>query len=107
MIEITRKAARKFIIEEQGLGKSNSFENVLDVARKIHNIQIDTISVVARSHDLILFNRLENYQEKEVWKWLKEKKLFEFWSHAMCLMPFEEYPFYAWKMKHHQNYMDR
>ncbi len=102
MIEITRDTAQKFIIEEQGLGVSNSFENVLDVVRKIHNVQIDTISVVARSHDLILFNRLENYQEKEVWKWLKEKKLFEFWSHAMCLMPFEEYPFYAWKMKYNQ-----
>ncbi len=102
MIEITRDTAQKFIIEEQGLGVSNSFENVLDVVRNIHNVQIDTISVVARSHDLILFNRLENYQEKEVWKWLKEKKLFEFWSHAMCLMPFEEYPFYAWKIKYNQ-----
>lgn len=105
MIEITRETAQKFIIVEQGLGKSNSFENVLDVARKIHNVQIDTISVVARSHDLILFNRLENYQEKEVWKWVKEKKLFEFWSHAMCLMPFEEYPFYAWKMQYNQKNM--
>ncbi|MHA1156051.1 MAG: winged helix-turn-helix domain-containing protein [Candidatus Heimdallarchaeota archaeon] len=107
MIEITRETAQKFIIEEQGLGVSNSFENVLDVAKKIHNIQIDTISVVARSHDLILFNRLENYQEKEVWKWLQEKKLFEFWSHAMCLMPFEEYPFYAWKMKYNQTSLPR
>ncbi|MHA1532816.1 MAG: winged helix-turn-helix domain-containing protein, partial [Candidatus Heimdallarchaeota archaeon] len=68
--------------------------------RRIHNLQIDTISVVARAQDLTLFNRKSNYQEGEVWKLLEEKKLFEFWSHGICLMPFEEYPFYAWKMEY-------
>ncbi len=105
MVEISNQTAQKFIIEEQGLGAINCFDDVLSVAKKIHNIQIDTISVVARSHDLILFNRIDDYQEKDVWKWLNEKKLFEFWSHAMCLMPFEEYPFYAWKMKYNQKNM--
>lgn len=105
MIEISKQTAQKFIVEEQGLGSTNSFDDVLSVAKKIHNIQIDTISVVARSQDLILFNRLGGYQEKEVWKWVEEKKLFEFWSHALCLMPYDEYPFYAWKMEYNQRKM--
>jgi uncharacterized protein YcaQ len=32
-----------------------------------------------------------------VWKAEREGKLFEWWSHAMCLMPMETYPFTAWR----------
>ncbi|MFW9912501.1 MAG: winged helix-turn-helix domain-containing protein [Candidatus Thorarchaeota archaeon] len=67
------------------------------MARKIHSIQIDTISVVTRSHNLTTWNRFPKYKEGEVWKVQKEGKLFEWWSHAMCLMPMETYPFTAWR----------
>jgi uncharacterized protein YcaQ len=70
---------------------------MMDVANRIHNIQIDTISVVSRSHNLITFNRFPKYEEGDVWKHQKEGKLFEYWSHAACLMPMETYPFYVWR----------
>jgi len=54
-ISITQ--ARKFVLANQFLTVKNPINSPLDVLKKIHNIQIDTISVVARSHDLILFNR--------------------------------------------------
>ena len=99
MTEISLEQAQKFILKRQGLLTSSS-NSILEIAKRIHNIQIDTISVVARSHDLTLFNRIPDYQEGQVWKLLEEKKLFEFWSHGICLLPFEEYPFYAWKMEY-------
>ncbi|MHA1485176.1 MAG: winged helix-turn-helix domain-containing protein [Candidatus Thorarchaeota archaeon] len=71
----------------------------MKVAKRIHNIQIDTISVVTRSHDLTTFCRLPSYREGEVWALERRGKLFEFWSHAMCLVPMEAYTFYAWKME--------
>ncbi|RDE13914.1 MAG: hypothetical protein C4K49_08040 [Candidatus Thorarchaeota archaeon] len=74
-------------------------KSVPEVARRIHNIQIDTISVVARSHDLIVYNRLGRYKTGRVWDWLKRGRLFEYWSHAMCLLPIETYSYYAWTMK--------
>jgi len=102
MIEISREQAQLFITDNQLLTKRYKADDVVAVAKRIHNIQIDTISVVARSHDLTIFNRLPKYQEKEVWKAVEEKKLFEYWSHAICLLPIEEYPMYVWRMKHYE-----
>ncbi|NHJ86059.1 MAG: winged helix-turn-helix domain-containing protein [Asgard group archaeon] len=104
MIEISKEEAQKFILSHQLLQPKNSPKNIDAIFNQIHNVQIDTISVVARSHDIILFNRLPNYNEKDIWKAQKEKKVFEFWSHKMCFVPMHSFPFYAWKMDHNIKY---
>ena len=102
MIEISKEQAQRFITDNQLLTNRYKVSNIVDVTKRIHNVQIDTISVVARSHDLTIFNRLPKYQEKDVWRAVKEKKLFEYWSHAICLLPIEEYPMYIWRMKYYE-----
>ncbi|MFW9966334.1 MAG: winged helix-turn-helix domain-containing protein [Candidatus Thorarchaeota archaeon] len=97
MLEVTVDQAKRFILDIQGLRTSRQSRSVLDVARRIHSIQIDTISVVTRSHNLIAWNRFPRYKEGDVWKAEMEGKLFEWWSHGMCLMPMETYPFTAWR----------
>jgi uncharacterized protein YcaQ len=97
MLEISVEQAKRFILDMQGLRTIKPSKSVLAVARRIHSIQIDTISVVSRSHNLITWNRFSKYEEGDVWKAQKEGKLFEWWSHAMCLMPMETYPFTAWR----------
>ncbi len=99
MIEVSQEQAQRFILDIQGLRTEKPSESILTVVRRIHNIQIDTISVVTRSHDLTTFCRLPIYKEGEVWELERRGKLFEFWSHAMCLVPMESFPFYAWKME--------
>jgi uncharacterized protein YcaQ len=110
MIEVTPEQARSFMLDVQGLRTEKPSKSVMAVARRIHNIQIDTISVVSRSHNLITYNRFADYKEGKIWDALKKGHLFEYWSHAMCLIPIEAYPFYAWKMQHYpeklwSNYM--
>ncbi len=97
MLEIALEQARRFILDVQGLRTDKPCKSTIDVAHRIHNIQIDTISVVTRSHNLITWNRFPNYKEGDVWKAERQGKLFEWWSHAMCLMPMETYPFTAWR----------
>lgn len=97
MIEVSLHQARQFILDMQGLRTLKLCKSVVDVAQRIHSIQIDTISVVSRSHNLIAFNRFPNYKEGTIWDFEKEGHLFEYWSHAMCMMPIETYPFYAWR----------
>ncbi|HUT80294.1 MAG TPA: crosslink repair DNA glycosylase YcaQ family protein [Candidatus Bathyarchaeia archaeon] len=99
MIQLSREQAQRFILHKQGLLTNNQLNSSLDVVKRIHNIQIDTISVVSRSHNLILFNRFNGYIEKTIWDLLEQKEVFEFWSHAMCFLPIEEYPYYLWKAK--------
>lgn len=96
-MQVSLDQAHRFILETQGLRTPNPSKSILEVARRIHNIQIDTISVVTRSHNLITFNRFSDYQDDQIWNLQKDGKLFEYWSHAACLMPMETYPFYAWR----------
>ena len=101
--EVSLAKVRHFILEKQGLRTKNPDSNILDIVKRIHNVQIDTISVVARSQDLILYNRLKNYKEKDIWDLQKKKKVFEYFSHALCLMPMEEYPLYTWVIEYRRN----
>ncbi len=103
MIEVSSDTARRFILDVQGLRTENPSKSVLGVAKRIHSIQIDTMSVVSRSHNLIVYNRFPKFKEGEIWKYLESGKLFEYWSHALCLIPIETYPFYARKMEHVQS----
>ena len=99
MIEITLSDAQQYILKRQGILTPHPAQSVLEVANRIHNIQIDTISVVARAHDLTVFTRFPEYEEKAIWELLQRKQLFESISHALCLLPMSAYPFYNWLMK--------
>ena len=99
MIEVSSDTARRFVLDIQGLRTERPSKSVVSVTKRIHSIQVDTISVVSRSHNLIVFNRFPAYKEGSIWEYEKQGKLFEYWSHAMCLMPIESYPFYAWRGK--------
>ena len=104
MLEVTKEEAQKFILHRTGLRTKSAFSTELEVINRIHNIQIDTISVVARAQELTLFNRFPEYKEKNIWKIQKEKKIFEFWSHAICLLPMEDFPFYLWRIEYHEKH---
>ncbi len=65
-----------------------------DVTLAIHNmalLQIDTISVVARSPYLVLFSRLGHYPAEWLEEALAAGKLFEYWAHEACFVPIEDY----------------
>jgi len=51
---------------------------------------------------MILYNRLPDYKEKDVWELEHDKKLFEYFSHKLCLIPIEKYPFYKWIIEYRQ-----
>lgn len=107
MIEVSLEQARQIILDAQGLRTKKSCKSVVEVAHRIHNIQIDTISVVSRSHNLITFNRFSNYKDRSIWDYEKKGELFEFWSHALCMMPMETYPFYTWRRKFYPSSRDK
>ena len=71
MIEISQEQAQRFITDNQLLTKRYKADDVVAVAKRIHNVQIDTISVVARSHDLTIFSRLPESWWK---KWVIENQ---------------------------------
>jgi uncharacterized protein YcaQ len=77
--------------------------------RHLGAVQLDTISVLARSHELVPYARLgavgREAVETAYWgggrgrEHPHEATTFEYWSHAACILPVEEWPWFAYRRR--------
>lgn len=92
---ISLETARTLAIYKQGLHRRPSVADrqaLLDGVRRIGLLQLDSISVVARSHYLVMLSRVGLYDPADLDALLyPERHLFEGWGHAACLIPVEDY----------------
>ena len=75
-------------------------EDLRATIRQMHVLQIDTISVVNRSPYLVLHSRVGAYPPHWLTDLLAERAIFEYWSHAACFLPIEDYGYYRPFMLH-------
>ena len=98
MKTLTLDAVRGLMIAAQGLHDRPqpraTKKAVRSIIRQMHVLQIDTIHVIARSPYLVLWSRLGDYNPRWLDDLLAEGALFEYWSHAACFLPIEDYPLY-------------
>ncbi len=67
-------------------------------------MQLDTISVLARSHELVPYARLGALGRKAVEDaYWQDTHAFEYWSHAACILPIEEWPHFAFRRRAYRN----
>jgi uncharacterized protein len=117
LIEFSVEAARELLLAAQGLGtvsKRATKDDVRGIIRRMGVLQIDSISVVARSPYLVLWSRLGSYEPRWLDELLAKGALFEYWSHAACFIPIEDYGLYrrlmieggektrSWMQAHHE-----
>ncbi len=64
---------------------------------RVRAVQLDTISVLARSHELVSFARLGPVGRDRIEQgfWGPASATFEYWSHAACIVPLEDWPVYG------------
>jgi len=90
------------LLAAQGLGpapeRPANKKDVLGTVRRMGVLQIDSISVVARSPYLVLWSRLGAYELRWLDELLADGALFEYWSHAACFIPIEDYGLYRRRM---------
>src|ERR1700677_4703946 len=94
---------RRLTLYSQGfLGAAAKRGGVTGVLRRIGAVQLDTISVLARSHELVAYARLgpvgREAVEAAYWP-ASRPKTFEYWAHAACILPLEDWPYYAWRRR--------
>ncbi|HVO42954.1 MAG TPA: crosslink repair DNA glycosylase YcaQ family protein [Aggregatilineales bacterium] len=92
---LTPTQARTMLVASQGLiqpPQQASKEHVLAAIRQMGALQIDTINVVNRSPYLVLWSRIGAYPPHWLTDLLAERALFEYWAHAACFLPIEDYP---------------
>ena len=97
-IIIDINAARKIALASQGLlvdpTTAAQKSDIAAAIRRIHALQIDTINVVARAPYHILWSRLGSFSPAWLDELHAEGHLFEYWAHAACFLPIEDYPVY-------------
>lgn len=98
MKTLSQDAVRGLMIAAQGLQQAAAppatQSTVRQIIRQMHVLQIDTIHIIARSPYLVLWSRLGDYQQHWLDELLAGGALFEYWSHAACFLPIEDYPLY-------------
>ncbi len=97
MQDISLKDARKLALRRQlnfSSATGDGRESARSVIERLGYIQIDTISVVARTHHHVLWSRLTHY-ERSLLKVLEEedRAIFEYWAHAASYLPIADYRF--------------
>ena len=102
-ISLSADEARLITLHAQGLiGAAGRRGGVPAMLRRLGAVQLDTISVLARSHELVAYARLGAIPRERVEKayWGPGRATaFEYWSHAACVLPIEEWPSYAFRRR--------
>ncbi|WP_181799552.1 winged helix-turn-helix domain-containing protein [Kitasatospora acidiphila] len=93
---VSQAQARRLAISRQLLSGARppaGAEGVRAVCRSLRFLQLDPISVVARSHELVLWSRLGAQGvaafDEVCWR---DRWLFEYWAHAAAIVLSEDYP---------------
>jgi len=94
--------ARAAALYAQGLNALPSPPDVARVLDAVAAIQLDTISVLARSHELICYSRLGSVGRANVDGYLwgrRPPEAFEYPAHAACLLPMSSWPYFAFRRR--------
>lgn len=106
--ELSATDARRMALRAQGLlGRSGRPRTVAGVLDRIGAIQLDTISVLARSHELVCEARLGRVGRPAIERgcWApggQPATTFEYWAHAACILPVTAWPWFAFRRRHHR-----
>jgi uncharacterized protein len=93
---LTSREAVRVALYAQAL-RGTRLRNASALAPHLRGVQLDTISVLARSHELVAFARLGAVAREKIEAayWGPRSETFEYWSHAACVLPLELWPAFA------------
>jgi uncharacterized protein YcaQ len=97
--QLSADEVRRITLFAQGfVGAGARRGGVAGMLRRVGAVQLDTISVLARSHELVAYARLGPVGREKVEQayWHPAKPAaFEYWAHAACVLPLADWPYYA------------
>ncbi len=99
--DLSLDQARRLALEAQGLRGARPPGGVPAMLRRLGAVQLDTISVLARSHELVTYARRGPIGRRRIEQafWGPKSSTFEYWSHAACILPLEDWPAYSFKRR--------
>ncbi len=94
---INNRRLRHIALSCQGLGKLRPFgqgrDATLRALEHLGYVQIDTLAVVQRAHHHTLWTRVPDFRPDYIDQLIKDRLVFEYWSHAASYLPMNDYRF--------------
>lgn len=102
-LALSAAEARRVALCAQGLVGPRWRGGVPALLSRLGAVQLDTISVLARSHELVAYARLGPVPRAavEAAYWSRPAAAFEYWAHAASIIPVADWPWYAMRRAHH------
>ena len=99
--EVSKEAARRFLILRQSFLQGKRGKNgTLEAIKRLECVQKDPISVVHRNHHLVLHSRVVDYKPSYLDELLyKDRHVFEYWCNEKSIIPFEDFPYFRYRMQ--------
>jgi uncharacterized protein YcaQ len=98
--ELSGAEARRAALRAQGLLGAAQRGGVPGMLASLGAVQLDTISVLARSHELVAYARVgavgRDAVERAYWS---DGRAFEYWAHAACVLPVEHWPLLSFRRR--------
>lgn len=102
MEELSADESRRVALAAQGLlGATGRRDGVAGLLRRLGAVQLDTIAVLARSHELVPYARLGPIGRREVESayWGRPVRAFEYWGHAASVLAIEDWPLFEFRRR--------
>ena len=96
-IPISDTVRRRFILGKQGLWPGRRWQGrdgVDSALRAVEAVQVDPVTVVAQSHDLVLWGRVAGYRPDDLDSLLYTDRQFFDYGGTVMIYPMAELPFY-------------
>jgi uncharacterized protein YcaQ len=107
---LSLRQARRLAVRAQllaGPRQEPGIEGLRRVLRALRCLQLDPVSVVARSHLLVLWSRLGEFDRADLDTLLwRDRWLFEYWAHAASIVLTEDYPVHQVMMRAYPRYQE-
>ncbi len=105
MDTISKLTYRRFLLGQQGLWPGRRFKGLIgteSALRQMEALQLDPLTMVARSQDIAMYGRVLNYKPAHLYKMAyQQRKAFDYGGWLM-MYPMNEFPYWRLHMKHRQ-----
>jgi uncharacterized protein YcaQ len=99
--------ARRIALAAQGFDRKRPKKPTRQHLRRmfddINVVQIDTVNVLVRAHEMTVFSRLGPYPRGWLDQAVADGELFEYFVHGTCYIPTEWHHLHRWRQAHHRD----
>ena len=107
MDTISQLTFRRFILGQQGLWPGRRFKGLNgaeSALRQMQGLQLDPLTMVARSQDIAMYGRVLNYKPAHLYKMAyQQRKAFDYGG-WLFMYPMSEFPYWGLPMKHRRQH---